>query len=207
MARRQLNLRLDDERREEWENYVEDHRDLSSVSGLIRSSVARRINDDRQAGGGGGQSNATVETSDELTDTLRIIQTTVERLETRVGDMDDRLDAVERNTGGATESLQTRVTNVLPEHRPFSGDWFGEYEQKWRSNEPPAEYDPVFTGEPSSIADRLDVDQERVEAALDGLALSEVPVETDEIDPPTGESQDGPYRAYWFDGDGGRGSR
>ena len=152
MARAQINLKMSSkEEKRRWQQYVEDNPEPDSLSHMIRLAVERYMD------GSGEQptSDRTVQDSGEVLGSLN-------RIETTLTDMQDRMDALEREQE-ATEGyeLQRVAYQLLPT----------------RSEEP----DGIGASE---IATRIGAQPGQVRDALETLAekytaVSKFDVETD----------------------------
>jgi hypothetical protein len=145
MARPQINIRVDTERKERWMEVAEESPQYNGLTHLIRLAVEKELADNF---GDSGTVDATLDS--ESTDLLREVSGTTERVEQGVTDLKARLRQVEERIGesGPRFSFKAAVRESLPEadsENPESG----------------------FTL--TQIAARLTADQSDVRDALDSL--------------------------------------
>lgn len=94
MTEKQVNIRLSDEQKDRWEEYVDESREYSTLSDLIRTSVEREISDvDTDTGG---------EIQSEQLDVL----------DERTNSILSRLNAMESALGDAVETMRTSGVQV-----------------------------------------------------------------------------------------------
>lgn len=94
MAKKQINVRLSDEQKGRWEEYVDENREYSTLSDLIRTSVEREISD--------VDTNTGVEIHSEQLDVL----------DERTDEIISRLNTMESALGDAVETMQTAGVEV-----------------------------------------------------------------------------------------------
>jgi hypothetical protein len=112
--RERVNLVVAPEQKERWDNAVEESPEYSSLSDLIRRSVAHELSDESGAATTPqeppqpAQIEAHAETLEEVTDTLT-------RMENTLTDLEGRLTNVEREvTAAARADLKNEVFDALP---------------------------------------------------------------------------------------------
>lgn len=170
----QLNIRLDADAKERWQEYVEESPEYSSVSGLIRAAVAREV---RGAGGANGPSDASGRLHDrvaDVEDTLADVETAVNALDGKVGRIADAIEA-----DRALADLAPEVFAALPpcENRKAAREAFIS---------PPTDPDaggPVEGyGTVGWLAEQVGVSTDRTRDALDKLKRDTARVRSIQID-------------------------
>ncbi|EMA45492.1 hypothetical protein C449_07725 [Halococcus saccharolyticus DSM 5350] len=154
-----MNISLDTDVKEEWQQYVDEHPDYRYVSHLVRAAVGKEIRG--QYGGGGGASGDVAERLSDIESLLLDIQNGVD-------DVHDRMDAVESQLEGPSTDVTDLAGDVF-ECLPSEG-MAGRTTQDVLSGEEHAvDEGTVLTGRISDIADHLDTDPIRVRQALQQL--------------------------------------
>lgn len=149
MARPQINIRVDEDRKERWKEAAEEAPEYDGLTHLIRLAVEKELTEDESPDT--TTSPATVETASN--DMLREVKGNTERIEDGITDVKARLSQIESRVGGQAEfSLRAAIRETLPV--PESGP-----------NAKPAE-DGLTEKE---IAARLNADRDDVTEALDAL--------------------------------------
>ena len=165
---------------DDWEAYIEENEHVDSMSHLIRLSVQREIQGKYKE----AQRTATTDTADAASGE---VLTTLRQIETGIGDLEDRLSAIERvNESDAGYDLKKAVYTLLPkdpEHVNPAGEIASE-----------VPYLPEDSGAITAreIAQQLGADTEEVKDTLDELVETTGQVECNDT------NHDGDY--YWKKG-------
>jgi hypothetical protein len=100
----QLNMRIDENRKEEWEKFIEDSPEYETVSALVRASVAREMS----SGGNSGENSGTGmgRLNDRLTD-----------IESDIEDLERSMSAIEGKLGRVLDVIEQdqAVADIAPE--------------------------------------------------------------------------------------------
>lgn len=132
-----VNLAVHEETKEKWDDAAEESPEYSSLSDLIRQSVAYELSDTqdaapRTADGREVEQPAQAEALERVTDTLT-------RMENTLSDLDDRLSNVEKEvTATARADLKNQVFDALPEYKS-SDQLDGDESQEGKSADDIAE--------------------------------------------------------------------
>jgi Arc/MetJ-type ribon-helix-helix transcriptional regulator len=121
--KKRVNLTVNPETKAEWDNAVEESTEYSSLSDLIRQSVAHELSDSRGAATA-QQGRATEETTnpEANTEILEQVTSTLDGMETTLSNLDDRLTNVEQEvTATAHADLRNAVFNSLPKYDSDDG--------------------------------------------------------------------------------------
>lgn len=98
--RKQINLQVTSDQKQDWENHVEDSREHDSVSDLIRTAVEREIRGDYSTG-----KQHSAEIPDDLAETIN-------EMSERLTSMDDRLHTLEAETDSTPEEVKDLAKNL-----------------------------------------------------------------------------------------------
>jgi len=111
-----VNLTVNPETKTEWDSAVEESTKYSSLSDLIRQSVAHELSDSPGAATApDGRDTERVVQPDVDTEILEQVTDTLDSIETTLSDLDDRLTNVEQEvTATAQADLRNRVFDSLP---------------------------------------------------------------------------------------------
>lgn len=116
--KKRVNLTVNSQTKAEWDNAVEESTKYSSLSDLIRQSVAYELSDSpapapRNAEGRNTEQTAQAEAHAEI---LEQVTDTLDSMETTLSSLDDRLMNVEQEvTATAQADLRNKVFNSLPQ--------------------------------------------------------------------------------------------
>ena len=110
MARPQINIRVDSERKQRWKDAANESPEYDGLTHLIRLAVENELAEDESADTGASQASADAASSD----MLREVKGTTERIDDGVNDLKARLTQVEKRVGGQAEfSLRAAVRETL----------------------------------------------------------------------------------------------
>lgn len=114
MARPQINIRVDEERKERWKKAAEESPEYDGLSHLIRLAVEQEL---AEGGDSGSTEDGQASLDEESTDLLREVKGTTDRVEGGVEDVKARLQRVEERVGqsGADLSFEAAVRETVPE--------------------------------------------------------------------------------------------
>jgi Arc/MetJ-type ribon-helix-helix transcriptional regulator len=144
--RKRVNLTVSPAQKEKWDDAVDDSPEYSSLSDLIRTSVAHELSGES----GGDTGEVSPRTTEANTEALDRVTDSLSRMESTLSGLDERLSDVEKavtSTGRA--ELKNDIVDQLPE----------------------AESDEGLDGEtPERIAERIGEDRERVSSILGHMA-------------------------------------
>jgi hypothetical protein len=113
MGQTQINFQIGEDEKEEWKGYVEGAPETSSLSHLIRLSVSEHM-----AGSDGeDRSDRTQQSPEASGEILEYLN----RIETNVSDVGERLDVLERESN-PTYDLQRAIFHLLPENDRSTDD-------------------------------------------------------------------------------------
>lgn len=105
--KRTLTTRVPESQASEWDDYIENHpQDVNSMSHLLRKAVIAYIEQ-----GGIQETNTTKQSPEPSGEVLNAL----DRLESKVDDVRDGIDAVERATYGGAGEWTEEVYEALPE--------------------------------------------------------------------------------------------
>lgn len=121
--KKRVNLTVNPKTKAEWDSAVEDSTEYSSLSDLIRQSVAHELSDSQGAAtaqqGRGTEQTAQPEAHTEI---LEQVTDTLDGIETTLSNLDDRLTNVEQEvTATAQADLRNKVFNSLPKYDSDDG--------------------------------------------------------------------------------------
>lgn len=143
-----VNFLVDEERKQEWDEYVEKSDHVEYLSQLIRLAVHNEIHDDTDQDSG----QATAEQFEEFSTQIENLKQRFDELDRRIHDIQE---AVEEPTASpATEELANDVIDVLPTKTELQ-------------SEPVLEHDGPERGTTEWIATQLDAPEHRIRAAVD----------------------------------------
>ena len=113
-----VNLVVDNAQKERWDSAVKDSTEYSSLSHLIRQSVARELSDSQNAATAqNGRDTPTPAQPEAHTEILEQVTGTLDSMETTLSDLDKRLTNVEKEvTATARAELKNQVFGALPEY-------------------------------------------------------------------------------------------
>lgn len=111
MGRTQLNVRMNEDEKEEWREYSEQARWSDSLSDFVKTAVREKIERIDSPEGAGNDSPVGGEPSGELLDRLRSIETTIEDLDE---DVSHAVDAV-HGQEGIDPDLPPELYTALPD--------------------------------------------------------------------------------------------
>jgi len=98
-----IQVVVSDEQKSRWEAYSEDNPGVDSVSDLVRTSVEAHISSDGESGG------------DELNDTVDAVAGDLDRIESRLGDIEDQV-RLARLENVESDELEEIVELVIDEY-------------------------------------------------------------------------------------------
>ena len=154
-----LNMSLKQGQKDRWEAYQEEHSaEHPNMSQFIRTCVEREI-----AGNGG---NGGVD--DELREAVHDVVDGIRRVESRVDDVDDRLEGVEASLSEPPEDVQELMTEVF-DVLPKEGKVNNTQSDVLDGDEVIAPDGNVMSGRVEDIADHLDTKTYRVRRAIEQL--------------------------------------
>jgi len=114
--KKRVNLTVNPETKAEWDSAVEDSTEYSSLSDLIRQSVAHELSDSPGAATAQqGRDTEQVAQPEANTEILEQVTDTLDSMETTLSNLDDRLTNVEQEvTATAQADLRNKVFDSLP---------------------------------------------------------------------------------------------
>jgi hypothetical protein len=151
-----IGLVVDSETKDEWNQYVEETPEVSSLSQLIRTAVYAHINSQTptvEEDNGGGLNSSQARKLNNIADTVTQIEETV-------NDVDGRLADVRRYVSIQSElsDIENEVYRRLPTTDPSTEEW---QSSDWR------EVDTQYTK--SQIAEALDISENKAYKVLQHL--------------------------------------
>lgn len=130
-----VSVALTTEKKEEWEQYVEENGEATNLSHLIRIAVDGRYGgrDGGLADVGGGLTDADRTTINEIANGVSALQSTVKSL-------DERLSAVEQDAQRQSEltTLKDKTFRALPTVEPGTDEWHDV--ETWITDVPDSRY-------------------------------------------------------------------
>jgi DNA-binding transcriptional regulator GbsR (MarR family) len=114
--KKRVNLTVNPETKAEWDSAVEDSTEYSSLSGLIRQSVAHELSGSPSAATAQqGRDTEQVAQTEANTEILEQVTDTLNSMETTLSNLDERLTNVEQEvTATAQADLRNKVFDSLP---------------------------------------------------------------------------------------------
>jgi hypothetical protein len=110
MARPQINIRVDQERKDRWKEAATESPEYDGLTHLIRLAVEKELAGDESGDSGAPQASAEAASSD----MMREVKGNTERIEDGVTDVKARLRQLEERVGGQAEfSLRAAVRETL----------------------------------------------------------------------------------------------
>ena len=110
MARPQINIRVDEDRKQRWKIAAEESPEYDGLTHLIRLSVEKELAEDESTDSGASLASTEAASSD----MLREVKGNTERIEDGVTDVKARLRQIEERVGGQAEfSLRAAVRETL----------------------------------------------------------------------------------------------
>jgi Arc/MetJ-type ribon-helix-helix transcriptional regulator len=122
--KKRVNLTVNPETKEEWDNAVEESTEYSSLSDLIRQSVAHELSEPLSAAPRTAEGRETQQTAqaEAHMEALERVTDTLARMENTLTDLDERLTNVEQEvTASAQADLKNQVFDALPEYQSDDG--------------------------------------------------------------------------------------
>jgi len=152
-------VKVPDDTAEEWDEYVDETPEVDSVSHLIRLSVLKEMNDESDV--------ETLRIDDGSRELSGEVLTSLRKIETAIGDIEERLTALEDvETAEANYDIQKASYNFLP--TPPESAYVPEPEGKGSYVWEDADFDEwAVTAE--ETARKLGAEEEEVKDALDQL--------------------------------------
>lgn len=165
--KKQINIQVNEEKKEQWENYAESNLEAANLSHLIRTAVQKEVNG-RETPSVGQQSN----------DNSEVIQA-VNQLERKIDEIGDRLTPLEQFVESKTTeySLEHRVNSALPPAKPHSKKW-----ERATNRNPTHLGNVAWSGKISEIAEVADTNEEDALEAIKGLEQTPVSIYSDVVD-------------------------
>lgn len=168
----QVNVKIDSERKDRWEDYKDQSMEVSSMSDLVRLSVEKELSG-LEGGSGDNSDNAQL---GEIASTLKDIQSDI-------GQLDKRLSRVETSTQENPEldKLANEVFPLLPDEEPGTRAWeeqltdFQDELEAIEAGHTEGDRENVvqslagWKGTPEAIAEALDVSELDSRKALERL--------------------------------------
>jgi len=117
--KKRVNLMVSPETKTEWDNAVEDSTEYSSLSDLVRKSVAHELSQPPGAASRTAEGRETTQSegTEAQMEAIEQITKTLGRMETTLSDLDSRLTNVEQEvTASARADLKNEVFAALPEY-------------------------------------------------------------------------------------------
>lgn len=153
----QMNFLASQSQRERWEEYAEEM-GFRNLSGLFRFAIEKEVKGEGDGGSGGGA-------PENVTEQLSEVVEGINRVESRLHDLDNRLATVENEVRDdpGVKKLANEVFGVLPTEEEVI-DFAKAVEQGGSQPDSPA-----TAGTIEGIATELDEDEYRVAEALDQL--------------------------------------
>lgn len=179
----QINMRVDPDRKERWEQYVEENRVNGGMTGLIRTAVKNYIESDQSQ----SANPSSVAIPDDLTSELSEIKNTLNEVQFTVERTDESVGFLEQEIVGSDERpFSDRLIRAIPPARPHSEKWEQDRERlkDQREGEP-----IVWEGTLDAFAEQLDADRETIKASLEAMVNQQDPfIETGTVNE---------LRRYW----------
>ncbi|MFB6120220.1 MAG: hypothetical protein ABEJ68_03790 [Halobacteriaceae archaeon] len=127
--RSQINLRVDTETKERWEDYVEEDPNIENLSFLIRFAVNQHIEDDGTSGDGGLSKDDLRDVLESRDEEYADVQRRLKRIEKEIGDIHDAVEGVEKEVNAPDPSgIENEAFGALPEssHEAMTADELAE---------------------------------------------------------------------------------
>lgn len=160
----QLNVRLTEDRKSEWDDFVEETDGIDGVSELIRKAVTAYI----ASGGDPTAVSATTGSGsgsvpDDLKTRLSSIEDTLSEVSTTVGRVDESVDAIEGEVLSDEGIFTDWLFQALPIGKPESEEW-NDFRERYKTY--PVYDQIVWSGTVEDIAEARDNDPSLVEQTL-----------------------------------------
>ncbi|WP_336358422.1 hypothetical protein [Haloarcula sp. CGMCC 1.6347] len=123
VEKKRVNLTVNPETKAEWDSAVNDSTEYSSLSDLIRQSVAHELSDSPGAAHApDGRETEQVAQPEADTEILEQVTDTLDSMESTLSNLDNRLSNVEQEvTATAQADLRNKVFDSLPKHDSDDG--------------------------------------------------------------------------------------
>ena len=157
----QLNIALEPERKAEWQQYVDNHGDYQFVTQLVRAAVAKEMRGEYAV-------TDNTKTTNAGDGRLSDIESILLDIQNGIGDLQDRMDAVEKELEGPSADTTDVAGDVL-DVLPSEGMAGRTSHDAMTGEEVPHQDGTVLTGTIVDIADYTDSDPIRVRQALQRL--------------------------------------
>jgi len=163
----QVNIKLTQDRLDEWDTYLHKETGFSSRAEFIRFCVQREIQ-------GTHESNDTQNQVDN--NQLSQVLDSVDTLSNQVRGMNERIDTLENavSQDPHTEQLADKIFTLLPEEEPETPEWkekdrdlYEEYQHT--ENQSIKEKHTAHKGTPEKLAEALGEPERKIHVALDKL--------------------------------------
>ena len=171
-SKSRVNLLIDSDLKDDWENHVEESDNYTSLSGMIRTAVSNDM-----SGTQVGSSGADNEMKEAVYDLVDGIQ----KIESRFDDVDDRLKAVESAMSEPSEQIKDLMGSVY-EVLPTETELLKDQQAAFGDEEPVVVDDIVQTGRVQDIAEHLDEQSYQVRRAIQQLQEEISMVQSQPID-------------------------
>jgi len=111
MARPQINIRVDQERKDRWKEAATESQEYDGLTHLIRLAVEKELSEDDSDGSGAPQTSVDAASSD----MLREVKGNTERIDNGISDVKARLRQIEERVGAQADfSLRAAVRETVP---------------------------------------------------------------------------------------------
>lgn len=164
---KQIHIQVSKDKKEDWEEAVENNEEFRSLSDLIRLSVSRELSGEHEL-----DQQQTFESEGQIGEILEGIN----RLESRIGDIDTRLRTVEGEVAKDPEmgKLSTKVFTLLPDEEPGSEAWEQkqidlQQELEQTDSEEVREQYRAWKGTIEGLSNAIEEPKYRIEEAIEKL--------------------------------------
>jgi hypothetical protein len=111
MARPQINIRVDQERKDRWKEAATESPEYDGLTHLIRLAVEKELSVDESGDSGASQASADAASSD----MMREVKGNTERIDNGISDVKARLRQIEERVGAQADfSLRAAVRETVP---------------------------------------------------------------------------------------------
>jgi len=164
----QINVKLSQDRLDEWDEYIQQETGFSSRAEFVRFSVQREMNSNHES----QNQNQNQVDSNQLNQVLDSIDT----LSNQVRGMNERMNTLENavSQDPHTEQLADKIFTLLPDTEPGTTEWEMEntdlhQEYEHTQDEQVKQQHLAHKGTPESLSKALDEPVRKVHVALDKL--------------------------------------
>ncbi len=176
----QINVKLSQDRLDEWDSYIQDETGFASRAEFVRFAVQREIKGEHKSDTGQNQID-----SNQLSQVVDSLETLSNQFE----GMNERMDTLENavSQDPHIEEIADTIFSLLPEHKPGTPEW----EQKDQDLQQEYQYTEAqeakqrhiaHKGTPESLSEALDEPIRKVHVALDKLITETHLIRSEESD-------------------------